>query len=383
MFELRFPTKIIFGQNSFEQIGKEAREYGHRAFITTGGKSMKKAGVIDKTNELLKSAGFEEIFWYDKVEHDPSTKTVDTGTIEARKFQANVVIGIGGGSALDTAKAIACMLKNDGSVEEYQSGREIKNPGIPFIAVPTTAGTGAEITKNAVLTNKEKKIKESIRSPYMIAKVAIIDPLLTATMPPDVTAATGMDALTQSIEAYITRASNPVADTLALRSISLISSNLLQAFRNGADILARENVALGSLLGAMAFANSGLGAVHGLAHPIGAMFDAPHGAVCALLLPHVMEYNLQARLTKFVQIAEATGQDIKGGKSQEDAAFMAVKAIKELISNLNLPQHLSYFGITKDDLQIIAEATRGSSLNNNPVTANTVDLKEILLKALG
>jgi len=382
MFELRFPTKIIFGQNTFEQIGKESREFGDRAFIATGGTSMKKAGVVDKTNELLKSAGFEEIFWYDRVEHDPSTKTVDIGTEEARRFQARVVIGIGGGSALDTAKAIACMFKNEGSVEEYQFGREIRNPGIPFIAVPTTAGTGAEITKNAVLTNKEKKIKESIRSPYMIAKVAIVDPLLTATMPPDVTGATGMDALTQSIEAYITRASNPITDTLAIRSISLISSNLLLAFRNGSDIIARENVALGSLLGAMAFANSGLGAVHGLAHPIGAMFDAPHGAICALLLPYVMEYNLQAKITKFAQIAEAMGQDIKSAKSQEDAAFMAIKAVKELISNLNLPQHLSYFGISKDDLQIIAEATRGSSLNNNPVVATALELQKILLKAL-
>ena len=219
MFELRFPTRIIFGRDSVDRIGTEAREYGDRALLVTGRSAMRKAGVIDKITNLLKASGFKEAHLYDQVEHDPSTETIDRGAELAREGRDDVVIGIGGGSALDAAKAIACMVKNEGPVVEYQSGREIKQPGIPFIALPTTAGTGAEITKNAVLTNKKKEIKQSIRSPHMIAKVAIVDPMLTITMPPHVTAATGMDALTQAIEAYVTLAANPIADALALYSL--------------------------------------------------------------------------------------------------------------------------------------------------------------------
>jgi alcohol dehydrogenase class IV len=382
MFELRFPTKIIFGRDSVDRVGAEAREYGNRALLVTGRSAMRKAGVIDKVTNLLKAAGFREVHLYDGVEHDPSTETVDRGADMARVGQDDVVVGIGGGSALDAAKAIACMAKNEGSVADYQAGREIEQPGLPFIALPTTAGTGAEITKNAVLTNREKKIKQSIRSPFMIAKVAIVDPVLTVTMPPRVTAATGMDALTQSIEAYVTLASNPVADTLALRSISLISQSLVSAFTDGNDIEARENMALGSLMGGMAFANSSLGAVHGLAHPIGASFDVPHGVICALLLPYVMEYNLPVRITKYAQIAEAMGQDTAEAGSEDDAARMAVRTVRDLISQLQLPQRLQDVGIHQDDIAKIAGAARGSSLNNNPRPTTPESLQELLSAAL-
>ncbi len=382
MFELRFPTKIVFGRDSVDQIGEESRQYGDRALLVTGRSAMRKAGIIDRVTELLRASGFKEIHIYDQVEHDPSTETVDRGTELAREGRDDVVIGIGGGSALDAAKAIACMVKNEGLVAEYQVGREIEKPGIPFIALPTTAGTGAEITKNAVLTNKAERLKQSVRSPFMIAKVAIVDPVLTVTMPPRVTAATGMDALTQAIEAYVTLASNPLTDTLALRSISLISHNLVQAFTDGSDMEARESVALGSLMGGMAFANSSLGAVHGLAHPTGALFDVPHGVICALLLPYVMAYNLPVRTTKYAQIAEATGQNVAEAGSEEDAARMAVEAVKALISQLQLPQRLRDIGIYQDDLSKIAKAARGSSLNNNPRPTTPASLQELLSAAL-
>ncbi|MFC1717298.1 iron-containing alcohol dehydrogenase family protein [Candidatus Poribacteria bacterium] len=382
MFEMRFPTKIVFGQNCVDQIGAEACEYGDRALLVTGRSAMRKAGVVDKITDLLKASEFKEVHVYDQVEHDPSTETVDRGAELAREGGDDVVIGIGGGSALDAAKAIACMVKNEVSVAEYQLGREIEQPGLPFIAIPTTAGTGAEITKNAVLTNKEKEIKQSVRSPLMIAKVAIVDPLLTVTMPPDVTAATGMDALTQAIESYVTLASNPISDTLALRAISLISQNLARAFTDGGDIDAREGMALGSLMSALAFANSSLGAVHGLAHPMGGLFDVPHGVSCALLLPYIMEYNLPVRITKYAQIAEAMGQNISEARSEEDAARMAVMAARELISLLQLPQHLRDVGIFQYDIITIAGAARGSSLNNNPRSTTPASLQEILSAAL-
>jgi alcohol dehydrogenase class IV len=382
MFELRFPTKIIFGGNSIGEIGNEAREYGDRVLLVTGSSAMRKVGITDKIISLLKASEIDEIYVYDKVEHDPSTATVDRGTEIARGNMVDVVIGVGGGSALDAAKAIACMVKNEGSVTEYQSGKKIERAGIPFIAVPTTAGTGAEITKNAVLTNLEKKIKKSVRSPLMIAKVAIIDPVLTVTMPPEVTAATGMDAMTQAIEAYVTKASNPISSALALKSVSLISRNIIKAFDNGDNRNARENMALGSLLGAMAFANASLGAVHGLAHPIGAFFHIPHGVICALLLPYVMEYNLSVKTYEYAQIAEAMGQNISKAESKNVAARMSIRAVRNINSRLRIPPRLRDIGISREDIPKIAEAAGGSSLSNNPRPTTLESLQGILSAAL-
>ncbi len=380
-FTLRFPTEIIFGNNTINQIGVKARQFGNKAFLVTGKSAMRRAGYIDKIIDLLKSEGFNEVFLYDQAEHDPSIETVDKGVELAKDGNYDVIIGIGGGSAMDTGKTIAILINNEGSAGDYQSGKEIKNLGIPFIAVPTTAGTGAEITNNSVITNREKKLKQSIRSPLMIAKIAIVDPILTVTMPPNVTASSGMDALTQAIETYLSLSANPFSDTLALRSISLISQNLLRAFENGEDIEARENMAMGSLFGAMAFANSALGAVHGLAHPIGALFDVPHGVICGLLLPYVMEYNLPVRMERFAQIAKSMDQYIEG-ESDEKNALRAIEYVRNLITSLNLPKRLSELRVTRDDLPLIASSAKGSSLNNNPRPTNPESLVEIMLSAL-
>jgi alcohol dehydrogenase class IV len=380
-FELRFPTEIIFGKDSIKKIGVKAYEYGDKAFIVTGKSAMRKSGAVNNIMEILTSAGFEKIYLYDQAEHDPSVETVDYGVKLAKEGDYNVIIGIGGGSAMDVAKTIASLMKNEGSAADYQSGKEITNPGLPFIAVPTTAGTGAEITNNSVITNRDKKIKQSIRSPFMIAKVAIVDPMLTVSMPPHVTAASGMDALTQAIEVYVSLSSNPFSDTLALRSISLISKNLVKAFENGNDLDARENVALGSLFGAMAFGNAALGAVHGLAHPVGALFDVAHGVICGLLLPYVMEYNLPVKTSRFAGIADAMGQSLSG-ESDEVNALKAVNTVRNLLIELQLPQKLSELGISKDDLTLIARSAKGSSLNNNPRPTTPELLQEILLSAL-
>lgn len=381
-FELRYPTEIIFGNGTFDQLGTKSAEYGKRVFLVTGTSAMHRTGIIDKALKILKDSSAEEVYLYDKAEHDPSVETVDNGVILAKKGKFDVVVGIGGGSALDVAKTIACLVTNEGSAADYQAGKEIKYPGIPFIALPTTAGTGAEITKNSVITDTKKKIKQSIRSNYMIAKVAIVDPLLTVSMPSHVTAASGMDALTQAIECYVSLSTNPVSSALAIRSISLISKYIFRAFNDGNDLEARESMALGSLLGAMAFANASLGAVHGLAHPIGAMFDAPHGVICALLLPHVMEFNLPSRKIEFAQIAEAMGQDIRKSSSKESAGYLSISFVKDLLSKLNMPQHLKDLGISVSDLSVIAFSAKGSSLNNNPRPVTPEVLIEILSKAM-
>ena len=213
----------------------------------------------------------------------------------ARKKKSDVVIGLGGGSAMDAAKAIASLARQSGTIWEYHSGKKIEKEGLPFVAIPTTAWTGAEITNNSVLTDRKVSLKKSIRSPYMIARVALVDPDLTLFLPSQVTAYTGMDAFTQALESYVTRTSNPITDTLALQAIEIIFQNLPQAVANGKDAETRGKMALGSLLSAMAFSNSGLGAVHGLAHPIGARFGVPHGLACAILLPHVIGFNQISR----------------------------------------------------------------------------------------
>jgi alcohol dehydrogenase len=380
-FGIRFPTEIIFGNDTINQIGTKSREYGSKAFLVTGRSAMRKAGSIEKIMDLLKSAEFDNVYLYDQAEHDPSVKTVDRGVKLAKDGNYDVLIGVGGGSAMDTAKTIASLMNNEGSAADYQSGKEITKSGVPFIAVPTTAGTGAEITNNSVITNTEKKIKQSIRSPLMIAKVAIVDPVLTVTMPPGVTASSGMDALTQAIETYVSLAANPFSDTLALRSISLISHNLVKAFENGNDIEAREKMGMGSLFGAMAFANAALGAVHGLAHPIGALFDVAHGVICGLLLPYVMQYNLSVKIERFAQVAKAMEQNIDG-ESDEFNAQKAVDFVHDMIAKMQLPKRLNELGISRDDLLLIANSAKGSSLNNNPRPTNPESLVEILSSAL-
>jgi len=374
MFELRYPSRLIFGNGCFNRLGEMAAEFGRRALLVTGRRAMRESGTLDKALKLLREFNIEVVV-FDRVEPEPSTDTVDEGVRVVRAERCDLVVGIGGGSAMDVAKAIACLVRNEGSASEYQQGmRKIEREGLPFIAVPTTAGTGAEVTKNAVLIDRSRGVKASIRSPLMLAKIALIDPLLTVSAPPRVTAGSGMDALTQAIESYVSLASNPVSDALAIRAIKYIYNFLPRAFESGDDIEAREKVMLGSFMTGLSFANASLGAVHGFAHPIGAHFGIPHGIACAILLPHVMRFNLDVRKEKYAEIAATMGA--------EPVPEMAIERVKELSLRLELPQRLSHFGIEKGELEKVARDARGSSLNNNPRPATREDLIEILHAAL-
>ncbi len=373
IFEFRIPKKIVFGSGCAEQVGEEVKELGNKALLVTGRRAMKKTGILDKIANFIRDSGVEVVI-FSEVEADPSLETVDRGTRLAEREGCEAVIGLGGGSALDTAKAIAAMIGQEYSIGEYQAGRELEKPGVPFLAIPTTSGTGSEITRNSVLTNREKRIKKSVRSPYMIAAVALVDPLLTISLPPSVTAASGADALTQAIEAYVGLKSNPLTDTLALKAIELLGANLSEAVHNGADVGARERMALGSLISGMTFANAGLGAAHGLSHPLGAIKGIPHGVACAILLPRVMEFNMPLREGKFAQIALALGEEPKGER--------AVKSVRKLLEDIEIPSGLGELGVTTDDLELLAGEAGGSSLNNNPRKASKDELVEILRKAL-
>jgi alcohol dehydrogenase class IV len=298
-------------------------------------------------------------------------------------------MGFGGGSAIDAAKAVAALTTNEGEVLDYLEvigrGKPLSNPPLPVIAVPTTAGTGAEVTRNAVLASPEHRVKVSLRSPLMLPKVALVDSELTYDLPAELTASTGLDALTQLIEPYVSCKANPLTDSICAEGIRRAARSLRRVFDNGADKSAREDMALASLFGGLALANAGLGAVHGFASPIGGMFRAPHGAVCAALLPHVMEANLIAlrqraphseALRRYDDVARLlVGSDRAG-------AAEGVVWVEHLCSHLKiLPLHR--YGITANDApSIVAAALKANSMKANPIELTTKELRETLERAL-
>jgi len=372
MITLMYPSRIIFARGSLGKLGEEVPGFGRKVLLVTGRTAMRKAGVLDRVYGILSSEKVA-IELFDEVEHDPSLDTVDKGIMIAREKKVSVIIGLGGGSVIDTAKAIAIVAPKEGSVEEYYYGKPINTPGIPLIAVPTTAGTGAEITNNAVLTDSRRKIKKSLRSPFMIARVAVVDPELTLFCPPSLTAYSGMDALTQAIECYISRVSNPITDVLALRAIEILFFNLPLAVKRGDDINIREKVALGSLLQAMAFSNAGLGAAHGLSHPLGAYYKIPHGLACGVLLPYVLEYNMDVCQEKMDRIAEKIG--VKSGRDVPDA-------IRDLLQKINIPLDLRKWRIRKEDISSLVAGSRGGSMSKNPRELSDEELSSILEKVI-
>jgi len=375
------PNKILFGRNKISHLSNEIILFGNNTLLVSGRSFLKKSGKI---KDIISKLDENKIKFtiFDKVEPEPSIETIDNGIKLGRDKQVDNVVGIGGGSVLDVAKAIAGMIPQDIQTVREHVGKNLRKPGIPFIAIPTTAGTGSEVTKNSVIIDRERDVKETIlRDPFLIAKTIIVDPVLTLSMPPKITASSGMDALTQAIECYVSRTTNEFSNTLAEKAIKLIGKNLKLAFLDGNDINAREKMALGSLLSALAFSNGGLGAVHGLAHPIGYLYDVPHGIICALLLPHVMEFNKDTKLEEFARIGEILNSNLIP-LSQKEKISGGISYVKELLGDLNIPTKLSELGIKNSDLKNIVERTGGSSLMKNPRETSKELLEKLLLEAL-
>ena len=368
-----FPPCIVFGRGAVGRLGERTAGLGVRALVVTGRSAMRRSGALDRLLDLLATVEVgAELF--EQVEHDPSLNTVRKGIEAAREAECDVVIGMGGGSPVDAAKAVAALADTPGSVEDYFSGQhEIETPGLPFIAVPTTSGTGAEMTKNSVLTDTDAGVKKSLRSPHMVASVAIVDPELTLSCPPGLTAASGMDALTQAIECYITRAANPISDVLSQSAARRLFRNLGGAVREGDNIEYREAMALGSMQCGMAFANASLGAVHGLAHPIGAGFGAPHGLVCAVLLAPVLEFNYPACSERMDRLARHMG--LASGRDMP-------KAIRDLADKVGIPRSLAEYGMDESHLPGILARCRSGSMSNNPREASDEDLAGILRQVI-
>lgn len=382
-FEFATAARILFGAGMINETAAAASGMGTRALLVVG-KSARRAG---KLIDNLTGSGLPVRLFH--AEGEPTVETALAGVESARKVGCDLVIGLGGGSALDAGKAIAALLTNPGEPLDYLEvvgkGQPLVQPPAPYIAIPTTAGTGAEVTRNAVLAVPEKRVKVSLRSPLMLPRLAIVDPELTYNLPPDVTASTGLDALTQLIEPFLSNAANPLTDSLCREGIQRAARSLRAACENGADRQAREEMCLASLFGGLALANARLGAAHGFAGPLGGMFPAPHGAVCARLLPLVLAANLEAlrqrapdspTLARFDEVARLlTG-------NANAAAADGIGWLDELVGALNIPP-LSTYGIqTSDFPEIIAQAQKASSMKGNPIELNKGELAEILEKSL-
>jgi len=295
-FEFATATRIIFGPGTLGEVGPIAAQMGHRALVVTGRTSTRAAPLIDQ----LAAQDVETITY--ATTGEPTVEAARQGTQRARDAGCDLVIGLGGGSAIDTGKAIAALLTNGGDPLDYLEvigrGRPLTHPAAPYIAIPTTAGTGAEVTRNAVLASPEHRVKVSLRSPLMLPRLALVDPELTRTLPPPVTASTGLDALTQVVEPFVSHRANPLTDAICREGMRRAARSLRRAYESagepGDDAAAREDMALTSLFGGLALANAKLGAAHGFAGPLGGMFPAPHGAICGRLLPHVVAVNVRA-----------------------------------------------------------------------------------------
>lgn len=371
------PKKIIYGKNTINFIGSEAVVFGNKAMIVTGKHSSKKTGALDKVYYSLKDQGIDPLI-FNKVESDPSVFTVREGVKVGKEEKVDFIVALGGGSAMDAAKAISMVIGNGGDILDYEKIQP-KTYGIPIIAVPTTAGTGSEVSKFSIITDTERKIKMLISSNFIIPEIAILDPLLTMMMPPQVTAATGMDAFTHAIEAYISKAAQPMSDTFAIKAIKIISSNISRSVLKG-DIEAREKMLLGQMYAGLAFSNASTALVHSMSRPLGAYYKVPHGMANAILLTEVMKFNRASCAEKFKVIAKAMGENVEG-KSVREASLIAVDTIRSIFLDTGLPVSLKEVGVDKNNFRKMAEdAMESKTTALNPRKPTVEQLVEIYEK---
>ena len=378
-FSFATAGQIIFGNHSLEKVPDLVAGFGKKVVLVTGKNSSRAEELMAKFSPETDTVLFN-------VSGEPTTDLIEGGVQLAREHASDVVVGIGGGSVIDSAKAIAALATNKGELLDYLEvigrGKPLTEKPLPCIAIPTTAGTGAEVTKNSVIKSPENNVKVSLRDNQMYPDIAVVDPVLTWSMPPALTASTGVDALTHLLETFVSNQANPFIDMVCREGMTRISRSLRKAYKDGSDKQAREDMAMASLLGGMALANVKLGAVHGFAGPMGGMFPIPHGAVCACLMSAVIDENIQALReskldsSKFDELAKIlTGYD---KAMSNDAAIWAA----ELVAELQIPS-LSEFGLTKEDFSILVEKAKvASSMKGNPVELADEQLFRILERSL-
>lgn len=375
------PTIILFGMGALAHLGVEARRLGAKRALLVTDKGVAASGSVQGAIESLEEEGIKSGI-FDGVEPEPPIRVVDECTRRLKEGQFDIVVGIGGGSAIDTAKAASVMIANDRPVREICGIDLLEKRGMPKIFIPTTAGTGSEVTRVFVVTDEEGMTKRAAYSNFLLADVAIVDPLLTVTMPPAVTADTGIDALVHAIETQVSQKATRFSDLLSIEAIRLVARNLPKAYAKGQDMEARLNMAFAALIAGMAFSSGGLGGVHALAYPLGTDYHLPHGRSNAIILPHVMEFNLIGNAEKFSRIAGALGVKTEH-LSPKESARRAVEEVKGLLEEIRIPYRLRDYDITKDAIPSLVEGAMKQTrlFATNPRDLQEQNLQEIYERA--
>ncbi|TRO57552.1 iron-containing alcohol dehydrogenase [Candidatus Bathyarchaeota archaeon] len=374
-FTIQIPKQILFGEGTIKEVPQIANEFAAKSGLLITDPILSEIGLTKKVLEPLKEAGMK-IDLFDQVEPEPSLQSAEQVVQIARKSTYDIVIGLGGGSSLDMTKLASISITNPEPITDFVGVKKVRKPGIPKILIPTTSGTGSEITMNSIISNKQEHLKMGIVSPHIIADVAIIDPLLTLSMPPKVTASTGLDALTHAIESLMSIDLNPFCEQLAIKAVRLIFQSLPKAYNNGNDRTARNEMSLASMLAGMSLAISGVCAGHAAAYTF--TVTVPHGVGCALTLPYVMELNAASCLLKLVAISKAA-QEYETGESNEKNAYNAVQAVRNLMKKVDIPLSLKQIGIKKTDIDSMAEnmLTIKRLLAHNPKKLTIEDTKPL------
>lgn len=379
-FNFLIPTSIQVGAGSSASVGDMYKRKGVKKVFIITDKGVIKAGILNNIIEVLKDS-YISVEIYDEVLPNPHAESIMKGTKRLKESGAEEVLAIGGGSSIDTAKGVATMICNEGNILDYEGVGLVKRQGMNLTVIPTTAGTGSEVTASTIVTDTKTQFKAAIISPYLYPEKAILDADLILQLPQEITAATGMDALTHAIESYTSKTANPISQALAIQAIKMISKNLKDSYFIGTDIESRENMLVASLLAGAAFSQSRLGNVHAISHTFGGVFNIPHGIANATLLPFVMKYNLPACTEKMADIAEALGENTNGMTKQE-AGERAIEAVIKLNQSLHIPNNIREIGVDLEYLpKLVKDSMRSGNVLINPRLTAAGDIEHIITNA--
>jgi alcohol dehydrogenase len=382
VFGFYIPTVTLMGVGAHKKVGEQVKVLGGKKPLIVTDKGITKAGITQTIADLIKKEAKVEAVVFDETIPNPTDKNVHDGLKVFTDNKCDMIISLGGGSSHDCGKGIGIVATNGGKIHDYEGVDKSKKAMPPFIAINTTAGTASEMTRFCIITDLSRKVKMAIVDWRVTPNLAIDDPLLMVGMPPALTAATGMDALTHAVEAYVSTIATPITDACALKAMELIAGNLRAAVANGSDMKARDNMCYAEYLAGMAFNNASLGHVHAMAHQLGGFYDLPHGVCNAILLPHVERFNMIAKMDRFVNIARAMGEKVDG-LSLRAGAERALEAIKMLSEDVGIPKGLKELGVKEEDLKIMAENAQKDACGfTNPRCPTLGDVVEIYRGAL-
>ncbi|MFO7965249.1 MAG: iron-containing alcohol dehydrogenase [Desulfobacterales bacterium] len=378
-FEGRMVPRISFGCGNIQKLGTEVKMLNGSTVLLVADAALSGLGLTEKVRNIIESSGLQVIV-FDQTEPEPTLETADACTRAGRDGHCDVVVGIGGGSTMDTAKAAGVLLTNEGPASDYQGQNLVKRPGVPTIMIPTTAGTGSEVTGVAVFINRQKQLKLGINTPYVIPALALLDPELTVTLPPSITVSTGMDALTHAVESYISKSATPLSEMFSLKAVECIGKNLKKAVENGRDLGARSHMLFGSCLAGLAILNGGVCAAHAVSYPMSVFHKVPHGVGCGILLPRVVEQNRVHALEKIAKLWETVSDEKLS--SPDQAADRFIDFLYDITLSTGLDESLKKFNITGPEIENLAEKTMALTgvIANNPAPFTREDARKLLEK---